>query len=221
MNRLAPALVRPMSLRLALLFAVFLFSVSFRTAPVRAIEVPRSQMIDPIDAGLSEARGFLRLGRAEDAIRRLQMLNAQHPGEWRVLDFLTSALIANGRAGEAESLLKASAEKMSDPVPALINLERAYRTQQKWDDAVSTCLDIQNRAPGRNDWVFDELESLIRSDRAGKEALRGLEDASHKHPMEDRLADLWIRSLFLAGQSDRALKEAAARDRDRKAKGSI
>ncbi|MBK8231116.1 MAG: tetratricopeptide repeat protein [Candidatus Eisenbacteria bacterium] len=168
---------------------------------------------DPIDRGMAEAKGLIRLGRMDEALTKLRALREANPTNTRVTLYLGKQLAESGKPDEAIQLYRESRERVEDVGPILVDQARIHREQKQWTEAVETCLEYQTRLGDRGSWVENELESLIRSDRLGEEALGSIERAAAAHPEDRGLARLFVLALFYNGQGEKALERAAALDR--------
>jgi tetratricopeptide (TPR) repeat protein len=175
--------------------------------------------LDPVERGLSEAAGFLRQGKVDDAVQRLRELHTANPDNWRVVLVLGRTLESIGRRDEAMALYRQEATTASDPGPTLIELQRLQREAEDWDGALATCLEYLTRVGDQDAWVADEVESLVRSDKVGPQAIRALEKARAARPDDQRLRELLIVARLHGNEGDQAMEEAAAIDRERKAHG--
>lgn len=175
---------------------------------------------DPVEQGLHEAAGFLRQGKIEDGIRRLQELQAANPRDARVMQALGRTLEGASRRDEAIALYRRVAAAATDAAPALIELQRAQRTAEDWAGALDTCLEYLARVGDRDAWVADEVESLVRTDRVGPQAIHALERAHSARPDDARLRELLIMARLHQGEADKAIEDATAMDRERKARGA-
>jgi tetratricopeptide (TPR) repeat protein len=178
-------------------------------------------LADPVERGLSEAAGFLRQGKLEDALHRLQELQAANPQDWRVVLALGRTLEGAGRGEEATVLYRQAAATAADPGPALIELQRCQRAAEDWQGALDTCLEYLARVGDQDAWVADEVESLVRTDGVGSQAIRALEKAQSARPDDPRLRELLLVARLHQGEADRAIDDAAAMDRERKAHGAF
>lgn len=178
--------------------------------PIEARE-PRPTK-DAIELGLTEVRSLIRIGRIEDALTKLGALHQANPNHPKVVLEYGRRLSELGRLQEAIALYRTSLASIEEAGPILIDLERLYREAGDWDQALAVCLEYQTRLGDRGQWVENEVESLIRSDRLGKEAVEQIGAALRSDPKEPGLGRLWILALFHAGQSERALNEATALD---------
>jgi tetratricopeptide (TPR) repeat protein len=176
---------------------------------------------DDVERGLGEAAGFLRQGRLEEAIRRLQELQAASPQDWRVTLALGRTLESAGRRDEAMALYRQAVATMAEAGPALIELQRSQRAAEDWEGALDTCLEYLRRFGDQDAWVADEVESLVRTDRIGPQAIRALEKAYAARPEDQRLRELLVIARLHQGEADKAIEEAAAMDRERKAHGAF
>jgi tetratricopeptide (TPR) repeat protein len=176
---------------------------------------------DDVERGLGEAAGFLRQGRLEEAIRQLQELQAASPQDWRVTLALGRTLESAGRRDEAVALYRQAAATMAEAGPALMELQRAQRAAEDWDGALDTCLEYLERFGDQDAWVADEVESLVRTDRIGPQAIRALEKAHAARPDDQRLRELLVIARLHQGEADKAIEEATAMDRERKAHGAL
>ncbi|MFN8546730.1 MAG: tetratricopeptide repeat protein [Candidatus Eisenbacteria bacterium] len=177
------------------------------------------EVVDPVDNAINEARGLLRIGRKDEGLAKLRQLHIDHPNHTRVLLYLGKQLAENGHGDEAISLYRDGLSAVEEAGPILIDLERLYREAKRWPDAVDTCLEYQSRLGDAGGWVENELESLIRSDRLGEEAVRAMEKAAEKHPDDASLSRLFVLALFFNGQGTKALERAAALDEKQGGKG--
>ncbi len=196
-----------------------------RASDPRVIRVPGmipapSRPADPLETKLAEARGLIRLGKQDEAIAKLRPLYQQYPSEWRVVQLLGWALAAKEDRAGAIALYLEAAGRVPEPMMPLVEAERLSREGDDWTQALQLCLDIRERFPDAQAWVSDELESLIRTDRIGEAAMQALEDAVRKHPGDRTLQELAIQGLLFHGRTDRAVEQAAALDREQKARGA-
>jgi tetratricopeptide (TPR) repeat protein len=175
---------------------------------------------DEAERGLSEAAGFLRQGRLEEAIRRLQELQVANPQDWRVVLALGRTLENAGRRDEATVLYRRAIATVADAGPALIELQRLQREAEDWEGALDTCLEYLGRFGDQDAWVTDEVESLVRTDRVGPQAIRALERAYAARPKDQRLRELLVVARLHQGEADKAIEEATVMDRERKAHGA-
>lgn len=175
---------------------------------------------DAVEQGLSEAAGFLRQGKIEEGIRRLQELQTAHPEDWRVARALGRTLENAGRREEAISLYRRLISIVAEGGPVMIELQRVQRAAEDWDGALSTCLEYLGRFGDQDAWVADEVESLVRTDRVGPRAIRALEKAFATRTGDQRLRELLIVARLHQGEADKAIEEATAIDRERKAHGA-
>ena len=176
---------------------------------------------DDLERGLGEAAGFLRQGRLEEAIRRLQELQAANPENWRVTLALGRTLESAGRRDEALALYRQAVATIAEAGPALIELQRSQRAAEDWEGALDTCLEYLGRFGDQDAWVADEVESLVRTDRIGPQAIRALEKAYAARPEDQRLRELLVIARLHQGEADKAIEEATAMDRERKAHGAF
>ncbi len=176
---------------------------------------------DEVERGLSEAAGFLRQGRLEEAIRRLQELQVASPQDWRVVLALGRTLENAGRRDEAMALYRSAVTTVADAGPALIELQRLQRVAEDWEGALDTCLEYLGRFGDQDAWVADEVESLVRTDRVGSQAIRALEKAYAARSEDQRLRELLVVARLHQGEADKAIEEATAMDRERKAHGAF
>ncbi len=174
---------------------------------------------DPIDRGITEARGLLRIGRKDEGLQKLRELRTAYPTDTRVLLYLGKQLFENGQTEEAIGLYRSNLDTVQEAGPILIDLERIYRESKRWPEAVETCLEYQNRLGDRGGWVENELESLIRSDRLGEETIRAIEKGAERHPDDPGLSRLFVLALFYNGESTKALERAAALDQKQGGRG--
>lgn len=175
---------------------------------------------DEVERGLSEAAGFLRQGRLDEAIRRLQALHVASPQDWRVVLALGRTLDNAGRRDEAMALYRQVVTAVADAGPVLIELQRLQRVAEDWDGAFNTCLEYLGRFGDQDAWVVDEVESLVRTDRVGTQAIRALEKACAARSDDQRLRELLIVARLHQGEADKAIEGALAMDRERKAHGA-
>ncbi len=203
--------------------AAFAQSSSPTIRPVRPSATPRrpAAPADPIQAGIREAQGLLRLGRIDDGLEKLRELARAHPENWMVLETLGRAYEATDRFSEAVALYRDAADRQADPGPALIELQRLYRIAENWDAALAVCLEYLTRSGDADAWVADEVESLVRTDRVGKEAIRLLEAATRERPDDLRLKEILLAARLFQGDEQRAMADAEALDRAQKARGSV
>jgi tetratricopeptide (TPR) repeat protein len=176
---------------------------------------------DDLERGLGEAAGFLRQGRLEEAIRRLQELQAANPQDWRVTLALGRTLESAGRRDEAMALYRQAVATIAEAGPALIELQRSQRAAEDWEGALDTCLEYLGRFGDQDAWVADEVESLVRTDRIGPQAIRALEKAHAARPEDQRLRELLVIARLHQGEADKAIEEATAMDREQKAHGAF
>lgn len=177
---------------------------------------------DPIEGGLNEARGLFRLGRMDEAAAKLRLLFREHPDDARVYRALGAILEASQKKDEAMAVYREAASSPRDPGPALVEMERLYRESESWQKALEVCLEYRARMGEQGaDWVADEIESLIRSDRVGETAMQTLEAAVERNEKDSRLRELWISGLLHQGKTEKALEEAAVLDKNQKANGSL
>ncbi len=193
-------------------------SVRVRPMPMPPpVAVPQ----DPVERAIQESGGLLRLGKSDEAVAKLEDVYKQHPDNWRVVQMLGWALEGTGDRARAIDLYKDAAGHLAHPVQALVELERLYREENDWNQALSLCLDIRRTHPDASSWVTDEIESLIRTDKVGEPALQALEDAIRKSPGDAQLEDLLVQGLLYQGRTDQAIAQAATLDHDRKARGAV
>lgn len=188
-------------------------------ARVEAREVIMADSKDPVEAGLAEVRGMLRLNQIEPAMVKLRALQEAHPENARVLLFLGSRLAELGKLDEAMQLYLTNLPKVPEPGPVYVDLERLYRQAGDWDRALEVCLEYQTKLGDRGHWVENEIESLIRADKLGRAAIEKLEPAVRARPEDTNLQRVWVLALFSSGQTTRALQEAQASDRTREGRG--
>jgi tetratricopeptide (TPR) repeat protein len=174
-----------------------------------------------VERGLSEAAGFLRQGRLDEAIRRLQELQVASPQDWRVVLALGRTLENAGRRDEAMTLYRRTVAAVADAGPGLIELQRLQRAAEDWEGALDTCLEYLGRFGDQDAWVADEVESLVRTDRVGRQAIRALEKAYAARSEDQRLRELLVVARLHQGEADKAIEEATAMDRERKAHGAF
>jgi tetratricopeptide (TPR) repeat protein len=175
-----------------------------------------------VERALSEAAGFLRQGRLEEAIRRLQELQVESPHDWRVVLALGRTLENAGRKDEAMVLYRQAVTTVPDDAgPALNELQRLQRVAEDWEGALDTCLEYLGRFGDQDAWVADEVESLVRTDRVGPQAIRALEKAHAARPEDQRLRELLVVARLHQGEADKAIEEATAMDRERRAHGAF
>jgi len=208
----------PLVLAWLALFGLLQFHPSARFTTRASAREPGA-VIDPVDNALNEARGLLRIGRKDEGLAKLRQLHTDNPANTRVLLYLGKQLAENGHGDEAVSLYREGLPTVEEAGPILIDLERLYREAKQWSDAVDTCLEYQARVGDAGGWVENELESLIRSDRLGEEAVRAMEKAAEKHPDDPSLSRLFVLALFFNGQGTKALERAAQLDEKQGGKG--
>ncbi len=181
---------------------------------------PGRALGDAVDRSLSEGAGLIRQGKLEEAIQLLQKLQAANPQEWRVALALGRTLEGAGRPAEAMRLYRRAATDLAEARPALNELQRLQRAAEDWSGALDTCLEYLERFGDEDAWVADEVESLVRTDRVGPEAIRALEKARDARPEDRRLRELLVIARLHQGEADQAIAEATTLDRERKAHGA-
>jgi tetratricopeptide (TPR) repeat protein len=176
---------------------------------------------DAVERGLSEAAGLLRQGKLDEGIRRLQELRAANPQDWRVVLALGRTLENADRRDEAMALCRQAIATVTDVGPALIELQRMQRVAGDWNGALDTCLEYLGRFGDQDAWVADEVESMVRTDRVGPQAIRALEKALAARSGDQRLRELLVVARLHQGEADKAMAEATAMDREQKAHGAF
>ena len=185
-------------------------------------ETPRRvRASDPVTLGLQEAQSLLRGGRVEDGLRKLRELAAAHPQEWRVIEALGRTLESMDQREEAASVFRRAADTWADPSLPLVELQRLHRGLGALKAALEVCLEYLVRVDRADAWVADEVESLVRTDGVGPEAIRALEEAMRKRPDDPRLREILIIARLHQGEALRAVDEAGDLDRERKAQGRL
>lgn len=176
---------------------------------------------DPVLRGMREAQEFLRQNRVEEGLARLRDLQEDNPENWQVAEALGRTLEAVGRREEAILLYRRVADRAAEPGPPLIELQRLYRAAELWPAALEVSLEYLRRVGEKDAWVAEEVESLIRTDRVGPEAVRAIEAARKDRPDDLRLRELLLLAQLYQGDATRAMDEAAALDRERRADGAV
>lgn len=163
---------------------------------------------DDVEPVLREAGALLRQGRVEDGIQRLRSLVERHPENWRVVQTLGRTLESLGRTEDAIAVFRDAAERMDTPGPALMELARQYRLDGQSVVALEVCMDVLERVPGGQEWVANEIESMISSDNLGPEAVGFLEKAVRTRSKDVRLREILASAYLHIGRDEDGLRLA-------------
>lgn len=181
----------------------------------------RGRPADPVLTGLQEAQGLLRGGRIDDGLKKLAGLEDAYPLEWRVVEAFGRTLESLDRREEAAAVFRRAADRFADPARPLAELQRLHRAMGDAAKALADCLEYLVRVEQGDSWVADELESLVRTDGLGATAIHALEEALRKKPDDPRLREILVVARLHQGEASRAVEDADALDRDRRAGGRM
>ena len=206
-------------------FAVVLASVTGGTAAADQEGRPMPTQSEQREAAkvqeaLKDARNLMRLGSVQKALDRLARQNEETPGNTSVIQMYGQALQRAGQREEALELYRGALETADDPHQLYVELQRMHRQAGELHEAFDVCLRYHARYGDRGRWVANEMESLIRSDKLGIEAVEMIEAALKDRPDDDALRDLHVTALFYNGQTEEALETATELDAERKARGN-
>lgn len=139
--------------------------------------------------------------RGERAAEMLQVALERDPGDLQLRGQLADLLLAQGRSGEAESLLVEASELFDSP-QAWLMLSDLHRKEERFDDALRTLERALELLPGMPDPLrfryAGALADAGQLDRAAEVADQ-LEGTAHRNVMLGRLA-------LLRGDPERALR---------------
>ena len=132
-------------------------------------------------AQLESARDELNAGKIDQALRTLNVLRQQKPGDRAVLLLVADAYLRKGQVEQAESMLKQAVQANPQSAVAWNSLANLYFRQQRWPEAGDAFAKATQLDPKDADsWYYLGL-ALQRSDRHA-EAIEALRNAVKLRP---------------------------------------
>lgn len=196
------------------LFALLSFGMS-AADPAGAQSPKRS----PLDLAIREAEAELRQGNVEAGLTLFDQLYESNKGNAKVAQLYGRHLLEQDRTPRAIEVFQQSIGETDGSSILVQELERIYRQLDRNQEALDLCLDYLEKHPDDSRWVSGELESLVRMPELADAGLARLSKIQRSHPDDDGLADLYLESLFFAGQTVPAMEFAGKLDQERKAGG--
>lgn len=193
-------------LALIALSCVWCLPAAAQTRPAPA-GIP-AQAPDEIEPVLREAGMLLRRGMTEEAIRTLRGVVDRHPDNWRAVQSLGRTLESLGRSGEAIEVFREAAGRMAEAGPPFMELARLYRLDRQPIEALQVCMEVLDKVPNGQEWVANEIESMVRTDNLGPEAVSFLEKAVRDRKKDGRLREILAYAYLHIGRDDDALRLA-------------
>lgn len=174
---------------IAFLFAAMLASAS---------NARRLSALDPVDS--SKLEGQIRAGHAESVLKVVEDGLAREPDNWLANTLRVDALLALGRADEAEAGLIRWADRDRTDATRADQLVRFYKTTKRWDSAAGT---TPRLAALPNPQRTEELRSLVDTLCEGETCALAIAPVRQLlHGAADRSIEAVMRALTAATATD-------------------
>jgi tetratricopeptide (TPR) repeat protein len=191
------------------------------TSPADGSPAARSERLRIV----RDVQMLIRQGKYEDALARLKEVPADETGGDDVVMLRGLCLRKLGRFDEVATLFRGQADAIAarggDPIPILIELERAYRESKDPERAFGVCLEIHRTNAAANPWILDEIESLVHADSLSGRVVTALQKEIESRPDAQDLRDMIVGAYVFLGRTGDALREARDLDRARGAHGRL